>query len=326
MIIDSHCHVYPSLSYLVQEGLESFPLPLNTEKLTHPLKIFENKIQEFKPLYRSLGRNYLKYLHKLQVQSRDIPERFIPLSDVGVGLLGASNTLIDNNVSDLFEHIDENKIDYTVIIAHPPFIPNRFAIHLGNNYKNIIPFVNIPYGTAGADLLLEHYIEIGAKGLKIHAASDGGEVMSDHYLSMLKVADKHSLPVIIHTGCIHLKPLYKDPEMGHAEKFQAWFADFPNVKFILAHMNYHYPDIIVELMEQYPNLYTDTSWQPTEVIIDAINKIGDDRIMFGSDWPLVGDNINICLNRVLEAYNKGAISEQTKNKVLGLNAQKLFEI
>lgn len=326
MIIDAHCHVYPKLSDFIKEGLETFPLPLDADIINKPISFIESKIQMLKPKYRHYANEYLSLIHRLQTESRNLPENLLPLSDASIGLLGAGNTLFDSNVEDLFEHIETNKIDYSVIIAHPPYIPNHFVLHLANNHKNIIPFVNIPYDKAGAPQLLEHYISLGAKGLKIHAASDGGEVMSEHYLSLLEVANTHNLPVIIHTGCIHIKPVYKDPQMGHAEKFQTWFEKYPNIKFVLAHMNYHFPETAVELMQEHSNLYTDTSWQPKEVIAQTINKIGADRIMFGTDWPIIGNNINVCLERIYELEKEGLITSEESEKVLGENAKLFFKL
>ena len=324
MIIDTHCHVYPKLSDFIKEGLESFPLPVEADIINRPISFIEENIQKLKPKYRHYANEYLSLVHRLQTESRNLPENFLPLTDASIGLLGAGNTLFDSNVDDLFSHINENKIDHSVIIAHPPYIPNHFVIQLANNHKNIIPFVNIPYNKAGAAELFEHYIDLGAKGLKIHAASDGGEVMSDHYLSLLEIANKHSLPVIIHTGCIHIKPVYKEPEMGHAEKFQVWFQDFPNIKFVLAHMNYHFPETVIELMKEHANLYTDTSWQPKEVIANTVKEVGADRIMFGTDWPIIGNNISVCLERIIQARDEKLISEEDAEKILGLNAKSFF--
>lgn len=326
MIIDSHCHVYPKLSQFVDEGLDALPIPIAKEIFETPLTKIEDHVQKLKPKYRTLVQKYLGLLHKMQTESRQLPENLKSVGDKSLSFLSMGNTLFDNNTDDLFSHMTMNNIDYTVLIAHPPYIPNHFILQLAYNHSCFIPFVNIPYNKPGAPELLEHYIELGAKGLKIHAAADGGEVMSDHYLSLLEVASKHKLPVIIHSGCIHIKPVYKDPQMGHAENFEAWFQDYPDTQFVLAHMNYHYPETCIELMQTFQNVHADTSWQPTKAIVKALQTLGNDRIMFGSDWPIVGNNISICLDRILEAHKKELISDEDKTKVLGTNAAKLFKL
>jgi predicted TIM-barrel fold metal-dependent hydrolase len=308
MIIDSHCHVYPSLKQLVtgKEDLSFKP------------------ISKVKRLYKMAVSPYLSGLHKLQEASRLVPQKHISVCDKLIASFGSMTTLVDSSVSDLFAHMDDYLINYSIIIAHPPFIPNDFVIHLATQNKSIIPIVNIPYESKSAEQDFLKYIKLGAKGLKIHAAADGGETQSEHYLSLLKIANDHSLPVIIHTGCIHIEPLYKDPEMGHADHFDIWFDKFPNCKFILAHMNYHHPDTAIDLCKTYSNVYLETSWQPKDQIVKAIKKVGAKKILFGSDWPLMGNNIKHALNHIENAYTDESITTKERDLVLGLNAYDIF--
>jgi predicted TIM-barrel fold metal-dependent hydrolase len=308
MIIDSHCHVYPNFKRFIT-GKEDLKFkPISTAKR----------------LYKMAMSPYLSVLHKAQESARNIPDKHLPICDKLIASFGAINTLVDSSVSDLFTHMDENLINYTIIIAHPPFIPNDFVIHLATQNKSIIPIVNIPYNSPTAEKDFLRYISLGAKGLKIHAAADGGETESDHYLCLLKIANDHALPVIIHTGCIHIEPLYKDPTMGHAEHFDVWFDRFPKCKFILAHMNYHHPDIAIKLCKQYGNVYLETSWQPKEKIINAVKEVGASKVLFGSDWPIMGNNIEHALSHIHLAYKEKNITKEERDLILGLNAFELF--
>lgn len=222
--------------------------------------------------------------------------------------------------------MSKNLINYSVIIAHPPYIPNEFVLKLASQNKSIIPVVNIPYGHENPVELLKKYIDMGAKGLKIHAAADGGESLSDHYKLILEVANEKSLPVIIHTGCIHIEPLYKDPQMGHAEHFEQWFDLYPKSNFILAHMNYHHPKVAIELCSRFKNVYLETSWQPKAQIVEAIKTVGAKKIMFGSDWPIMGNNISHALTQIETAYEEKLISKPQKDLVLGQNAFNIFKV
>lgn len=326
MIIDTHCHVYPKLSELTTQTIEHLNFPLPAKELTQSVTYLENIIQKVKPYYKNIASPYLKQIHDWQVHSRNLPNIALPIADKLIGLLGSANTLIENNIEDLLIQTENLNINYTVLIAHPPFIPNEFILNLANNHKQFIPFVNIPYELEGGADLLEKYIHLGAKGIKIHAASDGGETTNPHYLNLLEVANKHQLPVIIHTGCIHIQPLYKIPHMGHAEHFQTWIQDFPKINFILAHMNYHYPEQVLDIMNNYENVYTDTSWQPKSIILKAVNQVGHERIMFGTDWPLIGDNISIALDRIRKCHSEGKLNAIQSEAILGRNASRLFSL
>lgn len=55
-------------------------------------------------------------------------------------------------------------------------------------------------------------------------------------------------------------------------------------------MNLHEPERAIGLAERFSNVLLDTSWQPGEVIAEACRRVGAAKILFASDWPLLGDN------------------------------------
>ncbi len=325
MIIDTHCHVYPKVSELV-ESAKDF-LPFDTKKTIEIITKVEDSSQLLKPFYRTAMKPYLNLLHLMQTRTRDADDKYIDISDKLVSVFGAANTLLDNNIDDLLFHMEKNQVKKSVIIAHPPFIPNDFILKIASKRPEFVPIVNIPFGEVNAAKKFRRFIKLGAKGLKIHAAAHGGDDLYDqHYTELLSVAEEFNLPVIIHTGCIHIKPLYKNPDLGHAEHFENWFKDYSKVNFVLAHMNYHFPETAIGLCNLYENVYTDTSWQPIDSIQNAIKTCDNSKILFGSDWPIIGDNIYINAQRILEAQTKNVISAENCDKILFKNAQSLFNI
>jgi predicted TIM-barrel fold metal-dependent hydrolase len=120
--------------------------------------------------------------------------------------------------------------------------------------------------------------------------------------------------------------MFKNPELGRAEAFENWFKNFPHLSFILAHMNFHQPDIAMDLAEKHSNIYLETSWQPTEVIGEAVRRIGPERILYGSDWPFVGDNINVGIKRIQSCVEAGMFSDEAAELIFGMNALKLFQL
>ena len=121
-------------------------------------------------------------------------------------------------------------------------------------------------------------------------------------------------------------PLNKIPHLGNPEAFESWYTEFPQVKFILAHMNLHDPQIAMDLAEKYPNLMVETSWQPMEVISEAVRRLGSQRVLFGSDWPIGGQNVEIGLERIEDCLETGTIRIEDVQLILGKNAIQLFKI
>jgi predicted TIM-barrel fold metal-dependent hydrolase len=186
--------------------------------------------------------------------------------------------------------------------------------------------VFVPSGTAKPGDALKEYADRGAVAVKIHPAADGEGVDSPRYKTLIRSASEVGLPVILHTGCFHSHALYKDPAQGQAQRFSEWFETYKDVRFVLAHMNFHEPNVAFDLMEEHANLYADTSWQPAEVVGEAVRRVGAERVLFGTDWPFVGNNLDVGLARVRDCIESGVMTEEQSKLILGENAAKLFGI
>jgi predicted TIM-barrel fold metal-dependent hydrolase len=265
-------------------------------------------------------------LHKTQTILRYLPEPARRALDEVSGLAPIPTLLVESTVSDLTEAMDEASVDRALVIAHPPFISNEFVLEHCAEDSRLLPVVNVPSGTSKPGNVLRGYVTKGAVALKIHPAADGEGADSPRYRALLKVADELGLPVILHTGCIHTHLFYKDPDQGQAQRYAPWFENYKNVRFVLAHMNFHDPNIAFDLMEEHANLYTDTSWQPAETIGEAVRRVGAERILFGTDWPFVGNNLTVGLARVRDCVESGTLTEEQASMILGENSTKLFNL
>jgi predicted TIM-barrel fold metal-dependent hydrolase len=301
-VIDFHTHVFPN----------------RLEKL--------EQVEKFRKLARHWLRPFSASFHESQTFLRVIPESLRkPFDEIGM-LAPLAGLLFECSVKDLKESMLEAGVDYAVLIAQPPYLSNDHLLEICQDHPELIPAVNIPSGTTKPGVALKSFHKKGAKILKIHPAMDGEGVESSRYRALLKSASELGLPVILHTGCVHSHVVYKDPHQGKAERFAPWFANYPELKFILAHMNIHEPGIALDLAEEYPNVQVDTSWQPSETIGEAVRRIGSERVLFGSDWPLVGNNMTIGLKRIRECIDMGMITAEQSEQVLCQNALKLLNL
>lgn len=265
-------------------------------------------------------------MHKAQTLMRHLPDPIRAGLDQVAGLAPLPGLFLTSTASDLLETLEDNEVDQALVIAHPPFASNEFVLEECAKDERLIAVVNIPKDTAKPSLKLKSFVKQGARVLKIHPASDGDGPECARYLTLLKTATELDIPVIIHTGCIHSNLIYKNPDSGRAELFAPWFKKFPALKFVLAHMNFHEPDVALDLAMEYPNLYVDTSWQPTETIGEAVRRIGSERILFGSDWPLLGENISIGIQRIRDCVETELINQEDARRILGANAIKLLKL
>jgi predicted TIM-barrel fold metal-dependent hydrolase len=112
--------------------------------------------------------------------------------------------------------------------------------------------------------------------------------------------------VILHTGCFNTV-VYKHQGEADPREWEPLFEEFPTVRVCLAHMNRDRPDRAWELMKRHKQLFADTSWQPADAIRRAIEAVGAERILLGSDWPLLHPDLQ---GDAVRALRKGATSAQ----------------
>ncbi len=305
LIVDFHAHVFP-------EPLKNFEL-LSSAKVDR----FRKKTRQwFTPISTSI--------HRIQAGIRHLPEfARKPLEGMS-SLAPLPLLLVESTPNDLQEAMQGANVRAALIIAQPPHITNEFILQLAKKNQNLIPVVNIPRLTEKPGQALKGYLKQGARALKIHAAMDGEEEKSPRYRALLRVASDANLPVILHTGCFHSRILYRDSHQGDPRNFIKWYQSYPDTRFILAHMNLHEPGVALDLCEEFPNLFVDTSWQPAEAIGEAVRRIGADRVLFGTDWPLIGNNMLVGKQRVENCFETGLLNESQARLILGENAIRLL--
>jgi predicted TIM-barrel fold metal-dependent hydrolase len=325
LIVDSHTHLFPKSLDPVLEKVAIGPLgPVANRRW----------IDQARQRMRRAGRLWMKpwsrALHKLQPMTRLIPQSLRAGLDELGGLVSLPHLLVEATAADLDEALEASHVSKALIIAHPPYSDNEFIMREAIKNPNLIPVVNFSgqEGESPEEIAskLKALVDRGARALKIHPAADGAGPDSPLYLALLEQAKALQIPVIIHTGCLHMRALFKNPKMGHAEHFTPWFETFPSVQFVLAHMNYHEPRIAIALAQRFPNVWLETSWQPAEVIGQAVNTVGAERVLFGSDWPLGGENITVGLRRIEECVEMNWITEEQSSLILGRNALQLFKL
>ncbi len=307
LIIDFNCHVFPDLiknsEMISVEGVNRFK---------------GNARQWLRPVSRSV--------HGAQILLRHLPLFARNPLDAFSALLPFPGLMFESTPSDLYSAMDEAQVNFSVAIAQSPWISNEFVLSLAAENPRLIPVVNIPRGTSRPGQALKAWVGKGARAIKLHPALDGEDVNSPRYRSVLRAADDMNLPVIVHTGCVQSKLLYRSPSQAKAENFIKWYESFPNVRFILAYMNFHEPNTALDLCEEFPNLWVDTSSQPSEVIGEAVRRIGAERVLFGTDWPFLGSNLTLGKSRIQDAIDTGLLNQEQGRLILGENAAKILNL
>jgi len=160
---------------------------------------------------------------------------------------------------------------------------------------------------------------LGMKFLKIYPDYLGKPVDDPAYYPIYEWMDERGLVIMSHSS-------FKrgDDELTAPRKFIGLAERFSNIKWVLGHSGNAPPgqEQAVEAGRACPNIYleTCTSYGAHGTIEFLVDGVGDDRVLYGSDMPLMDARYQV--GRIATAD----IPADSKRKILGLNAIKLLDL
>jgi predicted TIM-barrel fold metal-dependent hydrolase len=151
-----------------------------------------------------------------------------------------------------------------------------------------------------------------------------------------EVCERRGIPVFFHTGLDGpdpaqlVSPSFK-VELGDPLLLQDVVARFPKLKVVIMHMGWPYPDHALYMLYAYPNVYLDTAvvnWILGRSVFDrmlreAVETVGSDRILFGSDQMVWPQMITPAVRSVSQA---GYLTTADKRRIFWDNAAALLKL
>ncbi|WP_422445637.1 amidohydrolase family protein [Thermoanaerobacterium sp. DL9XJH110] len=156
--------------------------------------------------------------------------------------------------------------------------------------------------------------DLKMKGIKFHSWKHG--YYPDNCLQLHDVIDAiepYKVPILTHTGTASL---------SLPQQWAAVAEKHPNATFVFAHIGYYdFGYGCVECAKRLPNVYVETSGQHEIPVLEkALQDLGPERIIFGSDWPYkyIGSEMEKfkCLN----------LTEDKRRAIFYENARKLWRL
>jgi len=153
-------------------------------------------------------------------------------------------------------------------------------------------------------------------GVKIHPSFDGESVLNSKWNELFAYLNKNRRIVLIHCG--------RSMSVAHYSYALKRAEENPDLTFILAHMggnDLKRSKTAVREATCLSNVYFDTSNCRTPYVIEyAVAKIGQERLLFGSDYPW-----GSCYSNAYTIIDS-MISEDAKISILGSNLKELFKV
>lgn len=223
------------------------------------------------------------------------------------------------NVAKIISLMDKYKIDKAFISSETAIIcgdPNGNT-NLYKNYLKLYPdrlvgyFVPNPYYHTEKEIM--KYIDSGCfKGIKLHPWYQKCPLISDFYEPVFRIANKKKLPVLVHSGGSLIQP---DLCFALPEMFLTITEKYKDIPLIIGHMGLERWRQVIEIIHNHNNIFLDITMSTPnpERLEFAVKKVGVNRVLFGTDMPLLDPGVSLGL-----IYGSSLSSEE-KEKVLGGN-------
>ena len=157
---------------------------------------------------------------------------------------------------------------------------------------------------------LSRCLDAGLSGLKLNSHLQGF-VLSDPLVHpLVATCRSFCVPLYAHTGTPVVAEPFQLAELART---------FPDVPMVLGHMGYTdfwYDAVPAALQSQ--NIYLETSLIDIMNIRTAIEKVGPDRILFGSDFP------ESDLSLEVEKMSMVEMTAEARARIMGENAARLW--
>ena len=236
-------------------------------------------------------------------------------------------------VEELIESMEELNIDVSVILGmgwtdhkFNEYI-NDYILESSHKYpKKIIPMTGIiPNHDNSGVYEAERCVNLGSKGFgEIHAYAQNFDIGNKTtLLPYIQLLESNNLPIIIHVS----EPLgHKYPGKGttYPNLIEQFVSNFPNLKTILSHWGggaFLY-ELMPEISNSFKNVYYDSATSPflydKKIFQIAIDIIGSEKILFGSDYPVISQE------RLLSEINDTISLHKDIKNIVYENSKTLF--
>jgi hypothetical protein len=269
-----------------------------------------------------------------------------PSEEVAAKVIEAFNNIYDiefinagtGSINDVLQNMEKIGIDYTVMtnFTTPRILHknNLWTIDAAKNHSNLIPLISLhPQMEGQLRDFLEGYVNDGAKGIKLHPMAQGFTPADSSMDDVYSCCSEIGLPVVFHCGRVANARLN---EYADLEMIMPVIERYPDIPIVLTHMVDGNIDDVLNLAKNYKNIYFDTSivitgyppimnsnepsWLDDSVVIDVVNTVGEERIVFGSDYPWGSPAHDI------DRFMKMNLNHRQKSLILGENTFNLFKI
>ena len=228
-----------------------------------------------------------------------------------------------HTIPNIVREMDALKIDKSVSLSLDfSFSSNtpRFGRAIQSSGDRLVFFCMIHPKSKRREQLIDEYLAMGARGMKMHPEMQMMSVDAPPALELLRMWKEKTggMPVLAHSGFNGFEPK-KAREHADISHYVAMAEALEGSPCILGHSSMNQYRSALEIAEKHPHVLLEVSGQPPAHLHEMIDRIGPDRLLFGSDWPVYPQAM--AMSKVLVATEG---NPETRIKILRDNARRVL--
>jgi len=236
---------------------------------------------------------------------------------------------------DLIENMNREGIDISVVLNigwsdHELCLEtNSYIMDAIARYPDrLVGFCSVqPLAGAKALYELERCIQGGMKGIGELRCDTQGFDLGDRALMepIARMLMEHDLVLLTHSS-EPVGHIYPGKGTITPDVIYRFIQNFPDLRIVCAHWGGGLPfyALMPEVARELSNVYFDTAATPflyrDTIFEHVIDIIGADKILLGSDYPLITQS------RIIETIRSLNLLQEDKNMILGGNAQRILSL
>lgn len=210
---------------------------------------------------------------------------------------------------------------------------NLWTCDVAKQHPNLIPFISVDAAMTPQQMkaeILDRVHNHGAKGIKFQHAGNRWMAHDRRLWPTYEVCQELDLPILCHSGIAEGFPYPR--KLTEPKYFADVLTHFPKLRLVLAHLGVDYWDQTRFIAKTYPNVCFDCldTMKPfpgdhvldDEDFISLVREIGVERVVFGSEFPIMGVYRPAVLQHIIDMK----LTEEEKRMILGENAMRIFKL
>jgi uncharacterized protein len=246
---------------------------------------------------------------------------------------------LPRSTGQLLDEMEESGISRAVILGqdthatknpsfkHYSLRNDDLAALASRSGDRLVPFAGVdPNAGSEAVRELKRAVKtLGMRGLKVHSSANSVYPNDKRLMyPIYEFCQDSGTPILFHSGTTGLGDC--EIKFSKPEYLDEVCQDYPDLKVVLAHFGWPWPEVAIAVAIRNPNVFVDISgWRPKHLpqsIMPYLNGLLKDRFLFGTDYPMLRHSEWMS---DFEANLRQRLKPGVAQKLLSGNAKKLLE-